>query len=222
MGVVLICSPVSLEDGLRSTCLWRDGIERHHAARADEARALVSSVRPRLVVVDRDLPGSVDLVKALRHDASTQKLSIAVVVRGQFASTEVGLLEAGANAILRFPTNPDWDDRLTRLLHVPVRRDSRFPVRFAVHAYAGVAGGSGQAVALNLSVNGLLLECLFPLAMGDELSLDLELAESGPRVAATGRVVRVARAGRFGVELHRIEGEAAAQEIRRFVESTRA
>jgi DNA-binding response OmpR family regulator len=221
MSVVLICSPVSLEDGLRSTCLWREGMERRHASRAEEARALVSSARPRLVLVDRDLPGSVDLVRALRHDASTRQLSIAVVVRGQFASTEVDLLEAGANAILRFPTGPDWDDRLVRLLHVPIRRDGRFPVRFAVHAYAGVAGGSGQAVALNLSVNGLLLECPFPLAMGDELSLDLELTDSRPNVAATGRVVRVARAGRFGVELHRIEGEAG-QEIRRFVESTRA
>ena len=121
MSAVLICSPVSLEDGLRSTCLWGAGIERHQAARAEEARALASSVHPRLVLVDRDLPGAVDLVKALRHDASTRQLSIAIVVRGQFAPTEVDLLEAGANAILRFPTTSDWDDRLTRLLHVPVR-----------------------------------------------------------------------------------------------------
>jgi PilZ domain len=220
MPVVLICSPVSLEDGLRSTCLGREGVERQHVSRAEEARALVLSTRPRLVVVDRDLPGAVGLVRALRHDASTRKLSLAVVVRGQFASVEVELLEAGANAILRFPANEDWDERLTRLLHVPARRDGRFSARFAVHAYAGVAGGSGEAVALNLSVTGVLLECPFPLGVGDDLSLDLDLAESRS-VAATGRVTRVARAGRFGIEFGRLEGNAA-QEIRRFVESTRA
>jgi DNA-binding response OmpR family regulator len=221
MPAVLICSAASLEDGLRSTCLWREGMERHLASRSDEARTLVLSVRPRLVVVDRDLPGSVALVKALRHDASTRQLSIAVVVRGQFASIEVDLLEAGANAILRFPANADWDERLTRLLEVPARRHGRFLVRFAVQAYAGVAGGSGQAVALNLSVNGLLLECPFPLAVGDELSLELELADLAERVAVTGHVVREAGAGRFGIEFRRLD-DGAAREIRRFVESTRA
>jgi DNA-binding response OmpR family regulator len=221
MAVVLICSPVSLEDGLRSTCLWREGTSRHFASSREEALSLVPSAHPRLVVIDRDLQGSVDLVKTLRHDTSTRQLSMAVVVRGQFAPAEVDLLEAGANAILRFPASPEWDERLTRLLHVPVRRDGRFSVRFAVHAYAGVAGGSGHAAALNLSVNGLLLECPFPLAVGDELSLELELAETGPSVPATGRVVRVARAGRFGVALRPLPGDGA-QQIRRFVEAARA
>jgi hypothetical protein len=143
------------------------------------------------------------------------------VVRGQFASIEVDLLEAGANAILRFPANPEWDERFTRLLQVPVRRETRFSAHFAVLSYAGVAGGSGEALALNLSVNGVLLECPFPLAVGDELALDLKLADSSRSVAVAGRVVRVARAGHFGIEFRRLEGEAA-QEVRRFVESARA
>jgi PilZ domain len=221
MPAVLLCSPVSLEDGLRSTCLWRDGVSRHLASRAEEARALVLSIRPRLVVIDRDLPGAVELVRALRHDSSTRQLSMAVVVRGQFASVEVDLLEAGANVILRFPANPEWDARLTRLVQVPARREGRFSARFAVSSYAGVAGGSGEALALNLSVNGVLLECPFPLSVGDELALDLNLAESSPRVAVVGRVVRVAKAGHFGIEFRRLDDEAA-REVRRFVESTRA
>ena len=221
MTVVVICSPVPLEDGLRSTCLWRDGTLRHHTAHASEARALVQAERPRLLVVDRDLPGSVGLVAGLRQDARTRHLSMAVVVRGEFASVEVDLLEAGANAILRFPVNRRWDERLTRLLQVPARRDGRFLVRFSVHAYAGVPGGSGQATALNLSVNGMLLECPFPLGVRDELSLDWKLDPSAPTISATGRVVRVATAGRFGIEFHRLEG-GAVQEIRRFVESMRA
>ena len=218
MPAVLICSPVSLEDGLRSTCLWRDGVERHHASRVEEARTLALAARPRLVVVDRDLPGSVELVEALRQDPSTRRLSVAVVVRGEFASMEVDLLEAGANAILRFPANPEWDERLTRLLEVPVRREGRFSAHFAVDAYAGVAGGSGEALALNLSVNGVLLECPFPLAVGDELSLKFKLGDGGPTVVAAGRVVREAKAGRFGIQFRRLEGDGE-REIRRFVEA---
>jgi CheY-like chemotaxis protein len=218
MSVVLICSPVPLEDGLRSTCLWRDGVERHHASRQEEARTLVLAARPRLVVVDRDLPGSLELVTALRQDPATRKLSVAVVVRGEFASEEVDLLEAGANAILRFPANAEWDERLTRLLEVPARREGRFSVQFAVDAYAGVSGGSGQALALNLSVNGVLLECPFPLAVGDELQLRFQLGDGGPPVAAAGRVVRQARAGRFGIEFRKLEGDGARQ-IREFVAS---
>src|SRR5512134_1214130 len=109
MPAVLICAPVSLEDGLRSTCLWRDGVERHQASRLEDARTLALTVRPRLVVVDRDLPGSVELVEGLRRDPSTRQLSVAVVVRGEFAPLEVDLLEAGANALLRFPTSAAWD-----------------------------------------------------------------------------------------------------------------
>jgi len=221
MAVVLLCSPVPLDDGLRSTCLWGEGVERHQASHAAEARALVLAVKPRLVVVDRDLPGSIDLVRALRHDASTRRLSIVVVVRGQFASIEVDLLEAGANVIFRFPAHREWDERLNRLLQVPVRREARFSVRFTVGSYAGLAGGSGQAQALNLSVNGVLLECPFPLAVGDELSLELLLSPTGKGIAVAGRVVREASAGRFGIEFRRLEDEAA-QEIRRFVESARA
>jgi hypothetical protein len=221
MPAVLICSTVPLDDGLRATCLWRDGISRQQVGGAAEARAIVLATRPRLVVIDRDLPDCVELVAGLRQDASTRQLSLAVVVRGEFAPTEVDLLEAGANAILRFPANADWDERLTRLLQVPARRDGRFTVRFSVHAYAGVPGGSGQATALNLSVNGMLLECPFPLGVGDVLSLEWKLAESGPTISASGRVVRVATAGRFGIEFRRLEG-GALQEIQRFVESMRA
>src|SRR4029453_13571692 len=147
MTTILICSHRILEEDLRPTCLWRDGLIRHRAARADEAHALAQSLRPGLVVVDRDLPGAVDLVARLRREAATRRLSVAVVGRGGVAPLEVALLEAGAHAILRFPAGPAGDERLTRLIEVPARRDGRFAVAFDVVAYAGVDGGSGRAVA---------------------------------------------------------------------------
>jgi hypothetical protein len=217
MTTILICSHRILEEDLRPTCLWREGVVRHRAARADEAKSLAQSLRPRLVVVDRDLPGALELVAGLRREATTRRLSLAVVVRGEFTPLEVSLLEAGANAILRFPAGPAWDDRLTRLIEVPARRDGRFAVAFDVVAYAGVDGGSGRAVAVNLSVNGILLECPFPLATGDELGLNFVLPD-GFKVDAKGVVVREAKAGQFGIEFRTLAPETQDR-VRRFVES---
>jgi hypothetical protein len=217
MPSVLICSHRVLEEDLRPTCIWRDGVDRHRAARAEDARQLAASVKARLVVVDRDLPGAVDLVAGLRRDAATRKASVAVVARGEFAPIEVKLLEAGANAILRFPAGPQWDERLTRLLEVPARREGRFAVQFEVEAYAGVEGGKGKATAINLSVNGVLLECPFPLATGDDLVLKFTLPD-GVAVSVNGHVVREAKAGQFGIQFARLSAPADAA-IRRFVEA---
>lgn len=221
MTSVLICSVVNLDDHLQSTCLWRASVQRHHAAALDDARRLARAERPSLVVVDRDLLRSVGFVAALREDPATRRSSIAVVARGEFAPVELDLLDAGANVILRLPAGSAWDRRLTQLLAVPARRAATFPVQFAVEAYAGLARGSGQAQALNLSTNGMLVECAFPLSIGDELLLELQLPEPGPRVAGAGRVIREARGGRFGIEFRRLEGDGAGH-IRRFVESFEA
>jgi len=220
MPSVLICSHRVLEEDLRPTCLWRDGVDRHRAARSEEARQLAAVVKPSLVVIDRDLPGSVDLVGLLRRDPSTRRVSVAVVARGEFTPVEVKLLEAGANAILRFPAGPQWDERLMRLLEVPARREGRFAVQFEVEAYAGVESGKGKATALNLSVNGILLECPFPLATGDDLTLRFSLPD-GVTVSASGRVVREAKPGQFGIEFRRLSS-AADLAIRRFVEALSA
>jgi hypothetical protein len=218
MTAVLICSVVDLDDHLQSTCLWGPSVERRHAVALDDALSLARAAPPTLVVVDRDLLRSVDLVAALREDPATRPSSIAVVARGEFAALELDLLQAGANVILRLPAGSTWDGRLTQLLAVPARRAGTFSVHFAVEAYAGLARGSGQAQALNLSTNGMLVECAFPLSIGDELALELQLPGPGPAVSGAGRVVRQARGGRFGIEFRRLKGDGARQ-IRQFVES---
>ena len=71
-----------------------------------------------------------------------------VAARGDFDPSEVELLEAGANAILRLPAGPEWDERLPRLMDVPVRREARFTVHFDVEAAAG-AEDPAAALAIN-------------------------------------------------------------------------
>jgi CheY-like chemotaxis protein len=215
MPVVLICSQAELEGDLGHTLLWREGVERHVASRLEDARMMAVAARPDIVIVDRALPRSDRLVAALRQDPSTRGLSIVVAARGDFDPAEVELLEAGANAILRLPAGPEWDERLPRLMDVPERREARFTVHFDVDAVPG-AGNPEAALALNLSMSGMLLESPVPLDVGDEIQLRFQIPGSESGVATTARVVRVAGAGQYGVEFRRVEAGASAQ-LRAFV-----
>lgn len=217
MPIALICSPTNLDRELGATVLYRVGVVRQEARRVEEARTLAIAASPDIVVVDRDLPRADGLVSALRQDPTTRQLSIAVVSRGDFDPLEVILLEAGANAILRLPAGPEWDERLTRLMSVPVRRHSRFAVSFTVVALVGDYEDPVPASGLNVSRNGLLLETrLADLKVGDMLRLEMRLPED--LVFGQGRVVRLAGPGQYGVAFVRLD-ERAAQVVRRFVET---
>src|SRR5437867_1686705 len=157
MPLALICSLGSLERDLAYTMLWRQGMDRYLAGRLEEARMMLVAAKPDIVVVERELPWIDRLIKAVREDPKTRRVSLVVVARGDFDPSEVALLDAGANAILRLPAGPEWDARLERLLHVPVRKEARFSVRFRVEALSA-SGAPMPAVALNLSLHGVLLE----------------------------------------------------------------
>jgi CheY-like chemotaxis protein len=216
MTAALICSQEDLQPELGHTLLWRTGIERHVATRVEDARMMAVAAKPDIVVVDRDLPRADQLVAALREDPSTRRLSIAIVARGDLDPAEVELLEAGANAILRLPPGPDWDERLVRLLDVPARREARLPVEFGVEAHGSPIGERFPAQAMNLSRSGILIETTADLRAGEELEIEFQL--EGGSVVARGQVVRHGGPRLFGVQFAPLP-EGAAERIERFVGS---
>jgi DNA-binding response OmpR family regulator len=214
----LICSEGDLQSELAETVLGRGGFQHHTASRLEEARLLALAARPAIVMVDRDLPRADQLVAALRGDLSTRSLSIAVVARGDFDEAELGLLEAGANAVLRLPAGPEWDARLNRLMAIPQRRQARFPVSFWVLAASPGLREPVPATGLNLSENGMLLETREAhLDLGEGLEFDVRLA-GGDVFGGHGRVVRLAGPGQYGIEFEHLD-ERAAEVVRRFVET---
>ena len=209
MTAVLICSHSGdLKADLGDTLLWRQGVERQVATKMDEVLMLAVAARPRVVVIDRDLPWAARVVSALREDPSTRGLSLVIMARGDFDPAEVELLEAGANAILRLPAGPEWTERLERLMDVPVRKETRFPVSFAVEASTDAAAAA-NAQALNLSASGILIETAVPLSVRDEVELQFGLPVSIEPLRVEGQVVRLAAPSQFGVEFRRIAAEAA-------------
>lgn len=211
-------SPSDLGPELQGTALFRQNVERLRASRPEEVQRIADAGRLDLVVVDSALPGAAGLVTALRQDPVTRATAIVALGRSEFGFGHLDLLEAGANAILPLPADRDWDDRLMRLIHVPVRKTTRFPVNMAIDG-GRLSGLSVSGRALNLSVHGLLLECPHPLQVGEDLRLSFAMPEVGSGVKGTGTVVRVAGPERFGVEFTHVEGDGRVR-IKRYVEAT--
>jgi hypothetical protein len=209
MTAVLICSHADVQQDLGGTLLWRDGIERQVVAKMEEARMLAVAARPRLVVVDRDLPWASRILRTLREDPTTRGISMVVIARGDFDPAEIELLECGANAIFRLPAGPEWNDRLQRLLDVPVRKQTRFPVSFEVEASSNGSGAAANARALNLSASGMLIQTEVALKVQDEVQLQFGLPVSIDLMRVDGQVVRLASPSQFGVEFRRLAPEEA-------------
>ena len=217
MTAVLICTHSDVEADLAQTLLYRHDVDRHLRIKMDDARMLAVAAQPRLVLIDRDLPWAARFVTALREDAATRGLSLVVMARGDFDPSEVDLLEAGANAILRLPAGPEWNERLQRLMDVPVRKDARFPVSFRVDTL-GAGDDAAPAQALNLSASGMLLEAVASLSVGDEVELQFRLPDSERVLRARGRVMRIATPGQFGMEFQAPAAEDV-QHIQRFLDT---
>jgi CheY-like chemotaxis protein len=213
----VLLAPANLSSELGGTVLFRSNVERISAKGVEEVRQLADGGRLDVVVVDSALPGAASLVAALRQDPITRATAIVALGRSEFGFDHLDLLEAGANAILPLPPAQDWDDRLMRLIHVPVRKTTRFPVSLSLQG--GLRDGLNfSARVVNLSVHGLLLECRHPLKVGEDLHLAFEMPRDYGAVAAQGTVVRQALADRFGVELTHVEGDGRVR-IKRYVEA---
>jgi CheY-like chemotaxis protein len=213
----VVVAAFDLAPELGGTVLFRHNVERLRASGAEDVRRALEEGRLDVVVVDTAMPGAAAIVAALRQDPSTRPIAIVALGRSEFGFDHLDLLEAGANAILPLPPGHDWDDRLMRLIHVPLRRATRFPVDMAVEG--GLLNGipfTGRA--LNLSVHGLLLECPQPLHVGEDLRFYFEVPGAPGGIRGTATVVRAASARHFGVELTHVEGDGRVK-IKRYVES---
>jgi len=217
MIVALVCTAQALDE-LRDTVLYRRNVDRRMAHNIAQARAQAAASPPDIIVVDHHLPDAPRLVSELREDPLTRRVSIAVLARGDFDTADVALLQAGANAILRLPPGPDWDDRLSRLIHIPVRREARLPIHLQIAATFGSWSETFPAMLVNLSIHGMLLLCGRLLQVGDDVHFAFQLSGRGGLINGTGTVIREVGADQYGVELTHVDGDGRRL-IRQFVES---
>ncbi len=207
MSVVLICSELPLDDHLAGTIVGGEDVQRESVSSAEAASKRLAQGDVSLVVIQRDLAGAVPLVRSMRRQSSTRRLSVVIVAPEEFDHDEVELLEAGANAILRIPATPEWDERLTRLMTIPVRMQIRCPVNLEILAQASATVETISASVVNLSVSGMLIESNQPLRIGEDLDFHFAIPGEEAAVRGCGRVVRLAGRNRYGVEFYGLEGD---------------
>ena len=217
MPSVLICASNSLVDRMRGTMLYRDGVERRVTERPPDAVAMVLSSRPDLIVIDASLEQAEALIAGLRANPVTRSVSIVAVARGEFDPSELRFIGAGANAILRLPANPEWDERLSKLLYVPIRRTTRLAALVQFEGTGGIGVETIAGTVLNLSEHGMLVETDVPLPMGSDVDFKIHLRDKTAPLVGCGQIVRQESPHRAGVRFYGLEDDGI-ERVRRFVQ----
>jgi DNA-binding response OmpR family regulator len=214
---VLACAPDTTVQEIADSPLWREEFQKQSVASAAQAISAALTLRPNLILIDRELPSAESLLRQLRAKEETRQSSIVVLSRGEQLFEELGLLDAGANAVLRLPPSAEWDDRVAPLLAVPTRKQTRIGVGLAFAAEAKQVEARGKV--LNLSSTGMLVDCSSALHMGAEVHFRLELPgfeTSTGEVKGRARVVRLAGPGCYGLTFLAFD-EGDGELIRRYV-----
>jgi hypothetical protein len=188
---VLICADSALEPQLSRTPFWRDDLERYVADQADDARMLILSTEPNILVLDASLPGVEALVTSLTTQHLPHAMSIVVLdsseTAAQIAQTQLG----GSNTVLPLPAGPEWDARLLDVLQTPTRAQTRFGVSLAVETRRRNKADAFTGMALNISAGGILIDCRgLDVGVGDDVHLALQIATVGDPIEGRGRIVR--------------------------------
>src|SRR5262245_30623736 len=222
MRKALLVSATDLEPLFARTVLWRKDVERTFATGPADALEAARRVRPNLVVIagtnGNELPL---LVRRLRLDPSTRSTAIVALLSADAVLDDQPLREAGANLVLSDKLDPAlWDARLWELLNVPHRRDARMTVR--VRDWSGLPSDpeTGEGLALNISVHGILLESRRRLEVGTNVDLQFKLPGTEDEVQVVGQVVRQHAVSRSGIKFLVLRGDAR-ERIKAFVESDR-
>jgi len=222
---VLLVASTDLRPALGRTLLWRRDIGRLYAPDPDTALELALAARPCLCIVDAvELPQTLALLRRLRAEPATRHMGIVALNRLMEPEEEDQLRRAGANAVFTAQMDPElWDVRLEELLSVPSRRSGRLPVQLDVWTRLPSGESRLAGTALNISINGMLLEAPEPLDLGTKMDLLVELPDSAARLRVVGQVARRAGEGmekqpRYGVKFLVLPGDTR-ERIRCFVES---
>jgi TonB family protein len=210
---VLIVSAADLTPVLGQTVLWGEDVERVFASSHSAALEIARAFLPSLVVLDGgDAPPTLGLIRRLREHPGTRRSSIVVVSDSPTPVPKDDLLRAGANLALRAPVDGSvWNARFKRLLAVPTRIRSRFPVWLQRAHPARDPAFSGEV--LDVSVTGMLVETEREIEPGARLDLRFTLPGGSEEVRAAASVARATEGSpaRIGLSFRRFDERGAAQ-----------
>lgn len=216
MATIVYCSSRPAAAELGGTILFRDGVTREEFPTIAAAQDRLMRGGVALIILDKNLSGIDTFLRNLRKSPVLKKVSAAVYSRDEFDPDEIEFLTAGANTILRCPPIEEFDRKVSNLVKVQARKETRIPVQLRIEAIAGF-GSTIPVVALNVSLSGMLVESSYDIGVGDEIQVACQLTDTSPHpFRALGKVMRRTPRGHYGVRFVEIqEGEG---DLRRLLE----
>lgn len=192
------------------------------ASSGAEAMALLSTKRPRLVVMQQQL-GDMDVphfCRVVRDGEGTRNVSLLLIADEGDEAIAALSLAAGCNDVIHRPIDEaDLDARVARLSAVPVRKELRTLVKLELSMER--AGQFFLGHSLNISTNGILVQTNQILAPEARINLQFYLQNDPMPMRVEGRVVRAeflggsARYGMTFLGLSTEDGERLASFIDR-------
>jgi hypothetical protein len=191
MTTVLICASSGLEAELSRTLFWREDLERYVAERTDDARMLILSAEPHILVVERQMPGGEELMATLGDHSLPHALSVIALSRDVAVPGDGDGASGMVHTVLPLPPGPEWDVRLVEVLQMPARQQERFDIQLGMEARHRHKAATHRGLAVNISAGGVLLDCRdAELGVGEDVHLTLQIPGAEDPVEGRGRIVR--------------------------------
>ena len=190
MTKILLVDDARLVLELERSFLKRSGCDLATATTGAEALEKARILRPDLILLDADLPGT-DGVACCRSIKSDPDLSATPVVFVLSPLDQGRCAEAGADGFVPKPvTRNRLLETVRRFVHLAERESDRALVTLRVECAR--EGEAQVAYARDLAADGLFLKTRERLRIGDRIDLAFSLPVAGaPAIRAVGEVVRV-------------------------------
>jgi ActR/RegA family two-component response regulator len=152
------------------------------------------------VIVDMELKGAGDVMKALRRSASNKNMVTFALIDGQASLTTA--FEMGANFVVHKPISAERAKLTMRAANNLMRRDRRNLNRHNLQVLASLVFEGGQeiqAIVTDLSDTGMSVFLAEPPPGGSSVRLTLPLPGTRKTIEGWGEMIWVDAEGRTGI-----------------------
>ena len=152
------------------------------------------------VIVDMEMKGAGDVMKALRRTPYNKNMVTFALIDGR-ANLKTAF-EMGANFVVHKPISPERAKLTMRAAHNLMRRDRRNLGRHNLQVVASLSFEGGkeiQAIVVDLSDTGMAVILAEPLPGGRTMRVTLPLPGTRKIIEGSGEVVWADQQGRAGI-----------------------
>ena len=188
---ILVVDDVQLFKELEKTFLTRTEFEIHTACTGAEALEKARVLRPKLMLLDLQMPGmsGVECCEEIKKDPELKDICVIIVTDRGNEADRSQCMEAGCDGFITKPvTRTDLLSKIRHTIYAGSRSTLRLPISVQL-SYAPAGGVGETAVTLNIASVGMYIATRTSLEVGTALHLSFELPGLDKNFFLRGEVV---------------------------------